>query len=353
MKRLAIFAIALFFLSCQQAERKLPENQRKLRHANGYAKHDWQMDSVYNRLHLKDSVNDLAWKAAICPHDNYRFAGQLYYESLRGINAPTIILIGVAHRARNWDLKDKLIFGTFTEWESPYGGVKVSTVNDEIMNRLPENNFIVHDSMQVIEHSLEAIIPFLHKKNRKAEIIPILVPYMNYEAIDSLSNNLSRAVHELMKAKNWVYGKDLAVVISNDAVHYGDLEWNGSTTMAPMGTDAAGTEKARQMDLEIINKCLIDKLTAHKIKLFTEYTVKKEDYKEYKWVWCGRYSVPFGLSFANKLNRLENQEELTGTFLGYQTSIDHPLIEVEDIEMTVSALSTNRHWVGYTSIIYQ
>jgi len=221
------------------------------------------------------------------------------------------------------------------------------------MSRLPENNFIVHDSMQVIEHSLEAIIPFLHKKNRKAEVIPILVPYMNYEAIDSLSNNFSQVVHELMKAKNWVYGKDLAVVISNDAVHYGDLEWNGSTTMAPMGTDAAGTEKARQMDLEIINKCLTDKLTADKIKLFTEYTVKKEDYKEYKWVWCGRYSVPFGLSFANKLNRLENQEELTGTFLGYQTSIDHPLIEVEDIEMTVSALSTNRHWVGYTSIIYQ
>jgi MEMO1 family protein len=32
---------------------------------------------------------------------------------------------------------------------------------------------------------------------------------------------------------------------------------------------------------------------------------------------------------------------------------DHPLIEVEDIDMTVSALSTNRHWVAYTSIVYQ
>jgi hypothetical protein len=50
---------------------------------------------------------------------------------------------------------------------------------------------------------------------------------------------------------------------------------------------------------------------------------------------------------------LENNKTLSGTFLGYQTSIDHPLIEVEDIDMTVSALSTNRHWVAYTSIVYQ
>ncbi|MGB4974355.1 MAG: hypothetical protein WBO32_16940, partial [Cyclobacteriaceae bacterium] len=96
-----------------------------------------------------------------------------------------------------------------------------------------------------------------------------------------------------------------------------------------------------------------NELTAEKIKLFTEYTVQQEDYKEYKWVWCGRYSVPFGLSFANKLNELEYNEGLTGTFLGYETSIDHPLIEVEDIDMTVSALSTNRHWVAYVSMVYQ
>lgn len=53
------------------------------------------------------------------------------------------------------------------------------------------------------------------------------------------------------------------------------------------------------------------------------------------------------------LNLLENRTALEGTFLGYQTSIDHPLIEVEDLGMEVTALSTNRHWVAYTSIIYQ
>ena len=346
--------ISLFAISCNQSPKnRITKSEVKIREAKNYAKHDWQMDSIYSRLQLKDTINDLQWKAAISPHDNYRFAGELYYKALRGINAPNIILIGVAHRARNYNLQDKLIFGTFTEWDSPYGGIKVSSLNQDIMERLPKTNFLVHDSMQIIEHSLEAIIPWLHKKNRKAEIVPILVPYINYTAIDSLSTNLAEVVHKIIDEKNWEYGKDVAVVISNDAVHYGDLEWGDSKNMAPMGTDSVGTEKARAMDLKIIDECLTGAITNEKIKKFTEYTVQKEDYKEYKWVWCGRYSVPFGLSFANNLNLMENDMTLNGTFLGYQTSIDHPLTEVEDLGMEVSALSTNRHWVAYTSIIFQ
>ncbi|MBK7649961.1 MAG: AmmeMemoRadiSam system protein B [Flammeovirgaceae bacterium] len=163
---LFILLITLFCWGCkQQAENtEMGTEAVKLRHARGYAQYDWQMDSVYNRLQIKDVANDLQWKAAISPHDNYRFAGKLYYESLRGINAPNIILIGVAHSARNYELQDKLVFGTFTAWESPYGKINVSSLNAEIMSKLPANDFIVHDSMQVIEHSLEAIIPFLHKR---------------------------------------------------------------------------------------------------------------------------------------------------------------------------------------------
>ena len=46
------------------------------------------------------------------------------------------------------------------------------------------------------------------------------------------------------------------IVISNDAVHYGDLEWGDSKNMAPMGTDSIGTKMAREMDKKIINECL-------------------------------------------------------------------------------------------------
>ncbi len=357
MKTVIAFIIATSCLiSCDtNVKNDLPEEEMVFRPSmdtKGYAKHDWQLDSIYKRLGVSDELNDLKWKVAISPHDNYKYAGRLYYESLRGINAPNIILIGVAHRARNYELQDKIIFANHTHWESPYDTLKVSSIKDEIINRLPAESYVVHDSMHVIEHSLEAIIPFLHRKKPRLEIVPILVPYINFETIDKISDQLANVVNEVMKDRGWEFGTDLAVVISNDAVHYGDEEWGGSD-LAPHGTDEAGTETARQYDLEIIDNALTEELSNDKIKMFTEYTVQLEDYKEYKWVWCGRYSVPFGLSFANKLNLLDNNEPLTGTFLGYETSIDHELLYVEDLGMEATALSTNRHWVAYASLKYE
>ncbi|PTM08809.1 MAG: AmmeMemoRadiSam system protein B [Bacteroidetes bacterium] len=353
-----IACIAFSFLSCKNEPK--PETldkevtEKHIRHVHdtiGFAKYAWQMDSIYNRLGIADKKNDLKWKAAISPHDDYKYAGRLYYESLKGIYANTIILVGVAHRARNFNLQDKIIFGSYTHWQSPYGDLKVSDLNNEIISNLEETTYMVHDSMQNLEHSLEAIIPFLHRKNPDLEIIPILVPYINYETIDEISTKLSEAVKTVLNKHDLTYGEDVAVVISNDAVHYGNEEWSGD--LAPFGVDDQGTEKARQMDVEIIDSCLTDEITKEKIKRFTEYTVQQEDYKEYKWVWCGRYSVPFGLDFANKLNLLLNNEPLIGTFMHYQSSIDHDLIEVEDLGMGTTAIATQKHWVAYASLKYE
>ena len=350
-----ILGLGFCCFSCKQkAENNLPIEAIKLRHVHdtiGFAQYNWQMDSIYNRLGITDTPNNLQWKAAISPHDDYNYAGRLYYESLKGINAKHIILIGVAHRARNFNLQDKIIFGNYTHWQSPYDTLKVSPINKLILNKLPVDAYVVHDSMQVLEHSLEAIVPFLHKKNRDIEIVPILVPYINYETIDVTSEQLANVVNEILEEKQWKYGKDLAVVISNDAVHYGDEAW--SRNLAPYGVDDEGTAKARTFDLEIINECLIEEINDDKIKKFTQYTVQKEDYKAYKWVWCGRYSVPFGLSFANKLNELTNNSPLSGTFLDYESSIDHELISVKDLGMGTTAIATQKHWVAYASIKYE
>ena len=362
MKSILLLSLTcLFVVGCKQNKSEVEvksesiiQVKKNIRHVHdtiGFAQYDWQMDSIYNRLGIKDSKNNLSWKAVISPHDDYKYAGRLYYESLKGINANTIILIGVAHRARNFDLQDKIIFGDYTHWQSPYGDLKVSDLNVVIRNNMNETNFIVHDSMQALEHSLEAIVPFLHRKNPDLEIIPILVPYIDYEMITSASMDLAEAVKKVLESNNLSYGNDIAIVISNDAVHYGDEEWSGD--LAPFGTDDAGTEKARLMDVEIVETCLSDAITPEKIKRFTEYTVQHDDYKEYKWVWCGRYSVPFGLSFANNLNLLIDDQPLQGEFMHYQSSIDHELIKVEDLGMGTTAIATQRHWVAYASIKYE
>jgi AmmeMemoRadiSam system protein B len=351
--------LTLCFFSCKSEPKKtidkpvaIEDYVRQVHDTVGFAQYAWQMDSIYNRLGIADKKNSLNWKAAISPHDDYKYAGRLYYESLKGINANTVILIGVAHRAKNFNLQDKIIFGNYKHWKSPYGNLKVSELNSEIMDNLNNDVYVVHDGMQAFEHSLEAIVPFLHRKNPKLEIIPILVPYINYATINTVSTQLSEAVKKVMTAHHLTFGNDLAVVISNDAVHYGNKEWGGSD-LAPFGVDDKGTEQARQMDMEIINTCLTGEITTEKIKQFTQYTVQQNDYKAYKWVWCGRYSVPFGLDFANKLNLLENGKPLTGTFLDYQSSIDHNLIEVEDIGMGTTAIATQQHWVAYASLKFE
>lgn len=357
--RLIIIFFCICCFSCKNERTVKNEVQdqtleKKVRHVHdsiGFTKYDWQLDSIYNRLGIKDSKNNMQWKAAISPHDDYKYAGRLYYESLKGINANTIILVGVAHRARNFNLQDKIIFGNFTHWESPYGDLKVSDLNSEIIKRLPKSSYLVHNDMQELEHSLEAIVPFLHRKNKNLEIIPILVPYINYKTIDGVSDDLSIVVSKILKEKNLKYGKDVAIVISNDAVHYGNEEW--SRNLAPFGVDDEGTKKARALDMEIIKKCLVDEISNEKVKTFTEYTVQTHDYKEYKWVWCGRYSVPFGVSFANKLNQALHDKPLIGFFLDYESSIDHDLITVKDLGMGTTAIATQKHWVAYASIKYE
>lgn len=244
-----------------------------------------------------------------------------------------------------------MIFGSFTHWKSPYGKLKISNLNTKIQEHLLEESFIVHDSMQLLEHSLEAIVPFLHKKKREVEIVPILVPYINYETIDTISTDLSSVISKILKANNLNFGKDVAIVISNDAVHYGTENW--SKNLAPYGVDSLGTEKAVQHDKRMIYDHLTGKISMDKVKSFTKETVQEDNYKEYKWVWCGRYSVPFGLAFANKLNLLQNNVSLTGDLLTYASSIDHPLIVVEDLGMGTTAIATQKHWVAYASIKYE
>ncbi len=269
-----------------------------------------------------------------------------------GIKAKTIILVGVAHRARNFELQDKVIFGDYEAWKTPDGRVKISFLRDKLLNNLHKETYIIHDSMMQLEHSLEAIVPFLQRQNPTVEILPLLIPYMKYDDMDRFSDDLTDGIVSLMRKEKLIYGKDIAVVISNDAVHYGDQDWGGSD-MAPFGTDQKGTAKTMAKDSLIIKSTLSDALSPEKIKKFTDFTVKRTDYKAYNWIWCGRYAVPFGLLLANKINFSVNKKPLIGQKIDYRSSLDHPHIAVKDIGMGVTAPANNHHWVGYVGMAYE
>lgn len=333
-------------------------NTRNLVDTIGFAQYGWQMDSIIARIYRlqKDSIKALRagippWKVCITPHDDYTYVGYPYINALSNINAPTVILFGVAHKARKFDLENKIIFDSFQYWKGPYGIVKVSNLRDKIINELSPELYEVHDSMQIIEHSLEALIPFLQYFIPNVQIVPILVPYMEYGKMEETGAALAEVLYNIMTRDSLVWGKDIALVISTDAVHYGDEDW-GSKKYARFGTDSAGTAKAVKFEHKIITDCLTGDLNLAKIRKFTGYTVKSNNFREYKWTWCGRYSVPFGLATAYFLQKKYSNNPLEGYLMNYANSINHLHLPVDDIGMGVTAPANPHHWVGYAALGY-
>ncbi|MGB3776037.1 MAG: AmmeMemoRadiSam system protein B [Leeuwenhoekiella sp.] len=359
---LLLLSLVALLISCNSKTEQKTENPttnvvnpkvRKQIDTIGFAQEKWQMDSIFKRISLNDKAsNETTYKAVICPHDDYSYAAGLYSKTLSGVKAKTIVLIGVAHRAKNFDLKDKLIFGSYDSWNAPDGNIKVSALRNKILSKMPENTFVLHDSMMQLEHSLEAITPFLQRQNAETEIIPILVPYMRFSTMQDIAKPLGQALHEILFENKLIYGSDLAIVISSDAIHYGDEDWGGSD-MAPFGTDQEGTARVKAKEMTIANELLSDTLTTEDVMQFNKITVKEEDYTQYKWTWCGRYSVPFGLVLANNLNYLEGEKPLVGTFIDYRSSLDLPHIKVDDLQMGTTAPANAHHWVGYLGMGYK
>jgi MEMO1 family protein len=330
----------------------------------GFATNARQMNQVVARINkisgtkIEDAwkLNGIkgytSWRTVICPHDDYTYAGWLYPAVLKNINAGTIILFGVAHKAKKFNIEDKIVFGSHDGWAEPYGVVRVSALRESIMRDLPKSFYIVSDSLQEAEHSLEAIIPFLQYYNRNIEIVPVLVPYMSFDRMKSIAGTFSMILTKIMKDNDYTWSRDIAIVISTDAVHYGCEDWGGSD-YAFYGCDSAGYKKAVQHEYEIINTSLTGDVTPEKISRFSEYTVQDTNYHAYKWTWCGRYSVPFGLLVSNDLAEDLHSGTLKGTLIGYANSIDHDTIPVADLKMGKTTIANMRHWVGYAGIGYK
>ena len=184
------------------------------------------------------------------------------------------------------------------------------------------------------------------------EIIPVLVPAMDYYRMDEIARTFSDTLAGLMRRRGLEFGNDLAIVISTDAVHYGDEGWGGKN-YAVFGTDSAGTHDARAHEMEIINHCLLGPVLQNKVQLFTRMTVRDDNFRVYKWTWCGRYSVPFGLLAGFHLQQSLDAPPLGGKLVGYANSIDHEALKVNDLGMGTTAPANPHHWVGYAAVGYK
>lgn len=357
---IALFLFVILLFSAEHAQAQ----KQSIRHpvdSVGFATQEWQMDSVMARINrqfgkqisqalAQKKINKRTiWKMAICPHDDYAYAGWMYQMALQNIKAPVVILIGVAHKARQFGIEGKMVFDSHSAWAAPYGPVPVSRLREQITNQLPKGEYLISDSLHDVEHSLEALIPFLQYYNPSVEIVPILIPAMELTTMEGVAGSLAWALAKIMESEDLEWMKDFAFVISNDAVHYGCEEWGGSD-LAPFGCNEEGNNKALSHEKEIIDNCLTGGIVRMNIRKFRDYTVQDTNFRTCKWTWCGRFSVPFGLLTAFYLQQHTKTFPPSGTLIGYSTSIDHPVLPVEDLDMGVTAPANMKHWVGYAAV---
>jgi len=359
---IAVVLIMLNF-SCPKNEKEnfALSKTRALKDTVGFSFTNTQIKSVIElsgklehgaiQQNLKKYGHD-RWIAGVCPHDDHLLAGRVYVHLFQNLRAQRFVVFGVAHKAWKWGTQDYLIFDSFDYWRAPSGTVKVSDLREEIIDLLPDKDFVINNEWQSEEHSVEGIVPFIQYYNPQAEIVSILVPYMNWVKIEKLSQNFAAALAKIIKKHNWKPGEDIAFICSNDGNHYGDLDWGGKN-LAPFGTDKKGYLKATTQDINLSKSTLLGTLTSEKLQNFCNRVWGENDLKEYKICWCGRFAIPFGLNTVKKMIENLGQAALNGYFLRYDTSYNLGKLPLENIGIGTTAPNNIHHWVGYSAIGYR
>jgi MEMO1 family protein len=190
-----------------------------------------------------------------------------------------------------------------------------------------------------LEHSIEAMIPWLQYFNPDVKITPIMVTQMNFERMQELSEKLGIIISGYINSSRLVPGRDIFFLCSSDANHYGKDFDN-----APLGEDETAHTKAIEKDRQIADKYLSGPIESGKIKSFSE-AIKDL-------VWCGKYSVPFGL--LTSVNTVEKAfgKRLAGSILDYSDSYSEGVMPLRQTGMGITAPFSLKHWVGYLSAGY-
>ncbi len=292
---------------------------------------------------------EVGFVGGVCPHDDHLYAARAYVHLTQRITAPRVILIGVFHAARLWDLENVLVFDSFQAWHGPWGPVTVDPMRGMLLGGLPHGAAVVDNAMHSREHSLEAILPFLQYRNRDVRIVPILVPYATWDVLSERAEVLSSILADIMRRNQWQLGRDVAIVISSDAVHYGpDFDH------APFGTDAAAYQRAVDRDQGLAQQYLEGPLDPDKLESLLETLVEPDDVRQYKLPWCGRFSVPFGAELLRGVAAKVGQPTPQGHLLRYATSLSEPELPVaeqtKEAGLGTTAPSNLHHWVGYVTV---
>jgi len=283
--------------------------------------------------------------AIVCPHDDFSFAGRVYRRVIPLVTARTVLLVGVFHRYRRFGEHDRLVFDAYRTWTAPDGEVRVSPLREALLRRLPRADWTQDTTAHDLEHSLEPLVCWLRHERPDLEIVPVIVPAARFERLQELGDHLGAALAAELGARGWKLGRDVAIAISADAIHYGpDFQ------QTRFGTGIDAYQKAVEMDHGLMQGPLAGRLEIGKLRKLYETFVDPEHPDDYRWTWCGRFSVPLGLLTLERATR--SAGGATGHPVAYSTSIGSPLLELRDVGMAPTAPSNLYHFVGYPGVAF-
>ncbi len=271
---------------------------------------------------------DQGWVAAVCPHDDYVYAGRVYLHVTAGLKAPRWVVFGVCHACRKLGVRDRLLFDSFSSWRVGGADVPVDTaLRAKLLERLGPDDAIVADDRQAAEHSVEALLPWLRHAQPGAEFVSVLVPGMTWERMQEVSGRFAEALAAICREQGWLPGRDVGILVSSDSVHYGCAGWGDpGSGYHPFGCDASGHAAAVAQDQTLAQATLAGPLTDDGISRFVRLVWKAGNPQQdpYKITWCGVYSIPFGLATAERLQAALKLPPLTGSLLRYGDSVTDP-----------------------------
>lgn len=304
---------------------------------------NWLDKNTGNKV--SDSKNMIG---GISVHDDYLYAGKIYFPFYKMIHAKEVIIFGVTHgtvKKEMGSIKNVLIFDEYDKWKGPYGNVEISPLREKIKSKLSKAYFVVSNKAHDIEHSIEALIPFLQYYNRDIKITPVMVTQNSFERMDSISTDLSKIISEYISDNNLKPGKDIFFLISNDANHYGE-DFDNS----PFGLDLKAHNLATENDKRIINENLSGKIDRDKLLGITKELWPDSSYQKNIPLWCGRYPIVLGLFTIQKTINQLLKEEVKGRLIKYSDTLTEKVLPIQSSSMGLTAVFSPKHWCGWFTL---
>jgi len=307
----------------------------------------WNLDQMKNLIAYLETQDTLQKPigpivAAISPHDDYLYAGRVYESLFHRLRVKEVVIFGVTHRTVRTQIGDPqgvIIMDTFRSWTGVRGPVSISPLRDFIEQRLRTEYVLVNNRAHELEHSIEALLPFLQYYNPGIKITPIMITAMPFGRMSEISDSLAKIIADYLRIRGLELGKDFAFLVSSDANHYG-VDFDNR----PFGEDSAAHQKGTDFDRELAWRYLAGPSTEEAVEHFTEEMPKV--------VWCGRYCIPFGLLVAQKAFRSIKGGNLKGEVLVYSDTYTEAVLPLRHTGMGTTAPFSLKHWVGFLSAVF-